>query len=281
MLAFFAACFAWFDVPTTSAILAMLGASVLWMQRSRQPPPPPTLSSRPNELVAKTAEASHPDEEDFARSLSPERVAKRLKRSFSSMSFSSMSQRMHRRSSREFQRLVRLQSWKRIADESFPRITRMPSFKRMADERFRSAQAAASGQLSRLKRGVERVERGRKHMSPAFRVKQKFGHELASRLDGRGSTMRMHSKLAIDGSRKRTRSEGGRGDVGQLSTPALNWSIDKGSPEPSSDVAWSIASGSTAGLELPSGRVPYDRLHVWLEYGEGLPARPSWWPFEP
>ena len=32
---------------------------------------------------------------------------------------------------------------------------------------------------------------------------------------------------------------------------------------------------------LPSDERPWDRLHVWLVDGEGLPYRPKLWPFEP
>eukprot|EP00965_Chrysotila_dentata_P236994 6201640-Pleurochrysis_carterae.AAC.3 len=42
-----------------------------------------------------------------------------------------------------------------------------------------------------------------------------------------------------------------------------------------------ISSDTLSAGKLPSDTEPWDRLHVWLVSGEGLPHRPWLWPFEP
>eukprot|EP00966_Prymnesium_polylepis_P022268 512458-Prymnesium_polylepis.1 len=42
-----------------------------------------------------------------------------------------------------------------------------------------------------------------------------------------------------------------------------------------------VGTGGTDPGPLPSDAAPWDRLHVWLVAGEGLPLRPNGWLFEP
>ena len=124
-----------------------------------------------------------------------------------------------------------------------------------------------SSKVDMLRSGVRR----RIPPTPGTRLKQHFGHQLSSRLDGRSSVrLQAHatSKLFIDGSRRLQRGQ----FVSQRSTPALD-----GRKWARSDPTMEFRETD----DMPSDRSPFDRLHVWLTAGEGLPDRPRWWPFEP
>lgn len=128
-------------------------------------------------------------------------------------------------------------------------------------------------------------------LNPSHRLKQKFGHDLASRLDGRSSVrLQAHaSKFFIDGSRREQRGP----FVLHRATPALDglWTDsvkvnrdDVNSANSDKRTAFGDAAHHDELLDparLPSDEMPFDRLHVWLVDGTGLPHRPSWWPFEP
>lgn len=143
--------------------------------------------------------------------------------------------------------------------------------------------ADARGVKIKVGSKVAELRRGVTHRlgapMPGQRLKQKFGHDLASRLDGRSSVrLQAHSssKLFIDGSRRTQRAP----FVSQRSTPALD-----GKKRPvSADAALEHLHLLEEPLDpaiLPSEASPFDRLHVWLIDGTGLPHRPRWWPFEP
>jgi len=128
-------------------------------------------------------------------------------------------------------------------------------------------------------------------LNPSHRLKQKFGHDLAARLDGPSSVrLQAHaSKFFIDGSRREQRGP----FVPHRATPALDglWtdSVEVNRESANSANGDKRTAFGDAALHdelldparLPSDEMPFDRLHVWLVDGTGLPHRPSWWPFEP
>ena len=97
------------------------------------------------------------------------------------------------------------------------------------------------------------------------RLKQRFGEHVAHAL-GESHSERIAQSYSADG--LRLSREVSRQRL-LLARPTL--------PKIRTDPA---ATGIPEEM-LPSDERPWDRLHVWLVDGEGLPYRPKLWPFEP
>ena len=106
------------------------------------------------------------------------------------------------------------------------------------------------------------------------RVKQRFGQHVANALGegSQGRPPRISSSAeglvsySSDGLRLTREAAHQRLQNERMTLPKF------GTPSDATGVAHSL---------LPSDAAPWDRLHVWLVEGEGLPRRPWLWPFEP
>ena len=147
------------------------------------------------------------------------------------------------------------------------------SLLRQGFNRRRSASASpqrqSDGKVSGLlgARELRRLRMPRAISPPTLHVRANFGQHLASAL-GERSAVRLARHMTMDGSPRKAKPTAEE-------KKRLRRTLPKGHTSAEASEIAAIES------QLPSDARPWDRLHVWLVDGEGLPYRPRLWPFEP
>ena len=168
----------------------------------------------------------------------------------------------------------------RLSERARSTSPKGPSFLRRGFSRARERRAQSASPLrhsyeegSGFLGANERRRLRKRALSPTLRVlhsttslpQRNFGQHVASAL-GERSALRLTQSHTLDGSPRKTKPTRKEKEALNRTLPLRNTTPD--------------ATHLPESL-LPSDEQPWDRLHVWLVEGEGLPYRPRWWPFEP